>query len=113
MNTPTPTPTKPVAPAPPPAPAAPNPKLTTTSTASGAPMAAVQADIASDVTAVKGALVNVAAQARTEYDALSVGAKAKIHTLLNDLEVMENSGKGVVLAGMHSLFGEKPPTVAK
>jgi hypothetical protein len=70
----------------------------------------VQADIKADVTAVSGALVTVAAAARAEYDSLVPAAQARIHTLLNDLEQSGGAGKGIVLAAMHSLFGEKPPT---
>jgi hypothetical protein len=107
MSTPiTPTPVVPpvtaAPPTPPPAPPVPTP---------GQSIAQVQADIASDTTAVKGALVYVAAQARSEYDSLSEAAKGRFHTLLNDLEHAGADGKAIVLAGMHSLFGEKPPTV--
>lgn len=69
-------------------------------------VAQVQADISSDVTAVKGALTNVAAQARMEYEQLSEAAKAKLHTLLNDLE----QAGGKTLAGIHTLFGATAPT---
>lgn len=93
------TPIPPVPPAPPAAPPAPTPQ---------AAISTVQADIKNDVVAVKGALSNVAAQARTEYEALAEPAKAKLHTLLNDLETAFN----VSLGGIHTLFGEKAPTVA-
>jgi hypothetical protein len=112
----TPTPPKPTptpvpvatapAPAPPPAPPAPVPGVLATDAS------AVQADIKADVTAVTGALTNVAAQARLEYEALHPAAQAKVHQLLNDLEAMGRDGKAIVLAGMHSLFGEKPPSVS-
>jgi hypothetical protein len=57
--------------------------------------------VASDAAATKAAVQTVAAQARVEYDALSNAAKARIHTLLNDVESMFS----VSLANMHTLFG--------
>jgi len=101
----TPEPTPEPTPTPTPTPVPPTPVVPPITPEQSA-IAQVQADIASDTTAVKGALVNVAAQARTEYEALSAGAKAKLHQLLNDIE----SAGQTSLAGIHTLFGEKAPT---
>jgi hypothetical protein len=66
-------------------------------------VAQLQLDIMDDVAATKGALSNVAAQARTEYEALSEPARGRLHQALNDLE----SAFSVSLAGIHTLFGVK------
>lgn len=79
----------------------PTPPSTPPTPAPAAAIAQVETDAASDVTATKAAVQTVAGQARVEYDALSNAAKARIHTLLNDVESMFS----VSLANMHTLFG--------
>jgi hypothetical protein len=66
----------------------------------------LQADIKADVTAVKGALVTVAAQARAEYDSLNPALQARLHQIFNDVE----QAGGLALSAIHTLFGAKPPT---
>jgi hypothetical protein len=62
-----------------------------------------QLDIMDDVVEVKGALSNVAADARLEYEKLSEVAKGQFHAALNTMEQKFN----VSLAAMHTLFGAK------
>jgi hypothetical protein len=69
-------------------------------------VAQLQSDIKADVTAVKGALVTVAAQARAEYDSLSPALQGRLHQVLNDIEMTGN----LTLSATHSLFGATPPT---
>ena len=56
-----------------------------------------------DVVEVKGALSNVAADARLEYEKLSEVAKGQFNAALNTMEQKFN----VSLAAMHTLFGAK------
>jgi hypothetical protein len=66
-------------------------------------VAAVAADVASDVATTEAAVTPIYEQARAEYDKLSPAAQGRLHQLLNDIE----TGEGVVLAGLHGMFGAK------
>jgi hypothetical protein len=63
----------------------------------------LQLDIMDDVVEVKGALSNIAADARTEYEKLNESARGQFHAALNTLEQKFN----VALPAMHTLFGAK------
>jgi hypothetical protein len=68
-----------------------------------------QADIMSDVVAVKGTLSSIAAEARAEYEKLTEPARGAFHQALNDLENRYNAD----LAAMHTLFGAAREKKAK
>src|ERR1700722_4506383 len=91
-----------------------NPPVTPTETPSQA-IAQVGEDIASDVAAaqavadsagveaVKSGAETLYTNARAEYDALTPALQARLHQLLNDLEVAGS----VSLGSIHTLFGAK------